>query len=280
MRNTLLEADSPQTRYAMLRTALAMFKQPPAALDEPRLQQLRQRVKSELAIGQRLLQRQSASGVIPDASVEQAFSQLAAGFESEEAFENTLAYNGLERDALREALRYELRVEAAMEQLVRSEAAVSEAEAEIYYLQHRERFTLPETRRVSHILITINDDYPENRRERALQRITALHAECAGDGNLLKALAQCHSECPSAMKEGLIGRAKPGQLYPPLDTALFAMAEGAVSEVIESEIGVHILYCEQIHPAVTLPFEQVKAKIITLLEQTKRKRLLKQWLQK
>lgn len=275
-----MDLDTPQTRYAMLRTALAMFKQPPAELDEPRLVQLRQRVNGELAIGQRLLQRQGASGVIPDASVEQAVGQLAAGFESEEAFENTLAYNGLQLDSLREALRYELRVEAAMEQLVRNEAVVSEAEAEIYYLQHRERFTLPETRSVCHILITINDDYPENRRDRALQRINELHAGCAGDGNTLKALAQCHSECPSAMKEGLIGRAKPGQLYPPLDTALFAMAEGAVSEVIESEIGLHILYCEQIHPAVTLPFEQVKEKIVILLEQTKRKSLLKQWLQK
>lgn len=275
-----MELDTPQTRYAMLRTALAMFKQPPADLDEPRLQQLRQRVNGELAIGQRLLQRQGAHGVIPDDSVEQALSQLAAGFESEEAFATTLAYNGLQRDSLREALRYELRVEAAMEQLVRDEAAVSEAEAEIYYLQHRERFTLAETRSVCHILITINDDYPENSRDRALQRITELHAECAGDGNLLKALAQCHSECPSAMKDGLIGRAKPGQLYPQLDAALFAMQEGEVSEVIESEIGLHILYCEQIHPAETLPFEQVNAKIVTLLEQTKRKSMLKQWLQK
>jgi parvulin-like peptidyl-prolyl isomerase len=129
-------------------------------------------------------------------------------------------------------------------------------------------------------LITINDDYPENSRERAMQRINALHNECGNDGSQLKALAQCHSECPSAMKDGLIGRVKQGQLYPQLDAALFAMAEGAVSEVIESEIGLHLLYCEQVHAATTLPFYEVKEKIAGILEQKKRSSLLKQWLQK
>jgi peptidyl-prolyl cis-trans isomerase C len=276
-----LKPDNPQTSYAMLRTALAMFQQPPADLDEPHLQQVRQRVNGELAIGQRLLQQHGGVHVmIPDASVHQALKQLVDGFESEAAFDSTLDYNGLNRDSLREALRYDLSVEAAMEQLVRSEAQVSEAEAEIYYLQHRERFILPETRSVCHILITINDDYPENSRERAMQRIMALHNECANDGSQLKALAQCHSECPSAMKDGLIGRVKQGQLYPQLDAALFAMAEGAVSEVIESEIGLHLLYCEQVHAATTLPFYEVKEKIAGILEQKKRSSLLKQWLQK
>ncbi len=275
-----MNLESPQTRYAMLRTALELYRRPPADLDEAQSRELQQQVNSQLAIGKRLLQGEEARQVVvPDATVEQAINSLRAEYESDEAFDKTLAYNGLDRDSLREALRYELKVEAALEQLMSEEAGVSDEEVEIYYLQHRDRFTLPETRTVSHILITINDDYAENSREQALARINELHSECAGDGNKLKQLAQRHSECPSAMKEGVIGRVKQGQLFSELDRTAFAMQEGDVSDVLESEVGLHILHCEAIHPAETLPLEQVKPKLLTLLEKKKRASVLKQRLQ-
>ncbi len=272
-----MDLNSPETRYTMLRTALEMFQQPPAELDDSQSKQLQQRVNGELAIGKRLLQQADVAKVmVPEASVEQAFKQLAAGFDDDEAFDKTLAYNGLDRSSLREALRYDLSVEAALEQVVSKQAEVSEEEAEIYYLQHLERFTLPETRTVCHILITVNDDFPDNSTEQVRARMDKLHTQCASDGQRLKQLAMRHSECPSAMKEGVIGRVKPGQLYPQLDTVLFAMAEGAVSEIIESEVGLHIIYCEAIHPAETLSFEMVKEKVHTMLKSKKRATVLKQ----
>lgn len=272
-----MNLDSPQTRYAMLRTSLEMFHQPPADLDEEQTQKLQQQVNSQLAIGKRLLEgKQASQVVVPDETVEQAYKSLQSEYDNDEAFDNTLAYNGLDRTLLREALHYELTVEAALESLLSDEAMVSDEEVEIYYLQHPQRFRLPETRTVSHILITINDDYAENTREQARKRISELHKECAGDGARLKVLAQRHSECPSAMQEGVIGRVKPGQLYPQLDQALFAMEEGALSEVLESEVGLHILYCENIHHAETLPFEQVSEKIRSWLEQKRRASVIKQ----
>ncbi len=274
-----MNLNSPQTRYAMLRTSLELFRKPPADLDTEQEKQLQQQVNSQLALGQRLLQGEHGNIVIPDASVEQAFNNLKGEFDSEEGFDETLDYNGLDREALRQALRYELTIEAALEKLLKDEGAVSDDEVEIYYLQHRERFTLPETRTVSHILITINDDYAENSREAAMKRINDLRLECAGEGGKLKALAQRHSECPSAMKEGTIGRVKQGQLYPELDAMLFAMEEGELSDVVESEVGLHLLYCETVHPAETLSLEQVQEKIRTLLEKKRRAAILKQQLQ-
>lgn len=274
-----MNLDSPQCRYAMLRTALEQFHKPPADLDEAQTTKLQQLVNGQLAIAKRILECEVARQVVvPEESVNQAYHALRADYDSDEAFDNTLTYNELDRSSLREALRYELMVEAAMESMLCEAAAVSDEEVEIYYLQHRERFTLPETRTVSHILITINDDYPENSREAAMARIHALQQECDGCGLKLKELAQRHSECPSAMKEGQIGRVKPGQLYPELDQALFAMAEGEVSEVLESEVGLHMIYCESIHPAEALSFEQVRKKVREFLEKKQRGNSLKKLL--
>lgn len=275
-----MNLDSPQTRYALLRTALELFHKPPAELDEVQSLRLRQQVNSQLAIGKRLLDECDASRIaIPPHSLEQAFGSLRGQFDSEEAFDTTLAYNGLGREALREALRYELTLEAVLEKLLSEEAAVSDEEVEIYYLLHQQRFTLPETRSVCHILITLNEEYAENSYSRALARISALRDECRGDAARLKVLAPRHSECPSAMQEGMIGRVRPGQLYPQLDAALFAMQQGELSEVIESELGLHLLYCESIHPAQTLALAQVREQVRTLLEKKRRASILRRRLQ-
>lgn len=272
-----MNLDSPQTRYAMLRTSLELFHKPPADLDELQSQQLQKSVNSQLAIGKKLMENAVAGRVvIPDSSVTQAIASLRAEFDDEAGFSKTLAYNGLSEESLYEALRYELTVEATLEQMLSDEAKVSDEEVEIYYLQHKDRFLLPETRTVCHILITINEDYSENSRAQAKKRIEAISKECAGSGMKLKALAQRHSECPSAMREGVIGRVKAGQLYPEIDLVLFAMSEGEVSGVIESEMGFHLLYCETVHAAETLPLEKVKDKVSQLIEQKKRSALLKQ----
>ena len=80
------------------------------------------------------------------------------------------------------------------------------------------------------------------------------------------------------MEGGQLGKISAGQLYPALDAALFKLSAGQLSGVLESELGFHLLLCEAIHPAKTLPFDQVHERIHQALEQRRRKEQQKQWL--
>jgi parvulin-like peptidyl-prolyl isomerase len=91
-------------------------------------------------------------------------------------------------------------------------------------------------------------------------------------------LARANSECPTAMEEGKLGELKQGQLYPELDAALFSMREGEVSQIIESEIGLHILLCEKIRPGKHISFAEAEPKIRSTLEERSRRSCQKQWL--
>lgn len=51
------------------------------------------------------------------------------------------------------------------------------------------------------------------------------------------------------MEGGLLGNVTPGKLYPELEPVAFALTAGQISPVVESEIGFHILRCDEIHPA-------------------------------
>jgi parvulin-like peptidyl-prolyl isomerase len=81
------------------------------------------------------------------------------------------------------------------------------------------------------------------------------------------------------MHDGLLGRIKPGQLYPELDEVLFGMEEGSLSGVIRSPMGLHLLLCEKIHQAGRVAFDEVKESLQAQLEKKKRTRLLREWLQ-
>lgn len=265
--------------YLRLRTALAGFQRTPAQLTDDERQALELQVARASAMERKVLASPATRDVhVPAAVVEQAVQSIRARYESEESFRDDLACNGLDPVVLRSALERELMVEAVIDRLTATNCVVSDDEAAIYYYQHTERFVRPEIRTVRHILITLNPAYPENRRERALPRLQQIRRELHNPVLQFEQLARRHSECPSAMEGGRLGRVKPGMLYPSLDQALFAMAPGEVSDVVESEIGLHVLWCEAIESGGTIPYADVRDKIISHLSERKRKQFLRQWL--
>jgi nitrogen fixation protein NifM len=265
--------------YLRLRTALAGFQRTPAQLTDDERQALELQVAKASALERKVLASPAAQDVhVPTAVVEQAALSIRARYDSEESFRDDLAGNGLDPLMLRSALERELKVEAVIDRLTAANCAVSDDEAAIYYYQHPERFTRPEIRTVRHILITLNHAYAENRPERALPRLQHIRRELNNPAQQFEQLARRHSECPSAMEGGRLGRVKPGMLYANLDAALFALNQGEVSDVIESEIGLHILWCEAIKPGGPVPFDDVRDKIIDHLSERKRKQFLREWL--
>ncbi|PKM46048.1 MAG: nitrogen fixation protein NifM [Gammaproteobacteria bacterium HGW-Gammaproteobacteria-1] len=264
--------------YLRLRTALAGFQRTPAQLSDEERQALEAQVARASALERKVLASPAAQDVhVPAAVVEQAVQTIASRYDSVDAFTEDMACNGLDQVSLRSALERELKVEAVLDRLTAAHCAVSDDEAAIYYYQHPERFTRPEIRTARHILITVNAAYAENRPERALPRLQQIRRELTDPAQQFEAMARRHSECPSAMEGGRLGRVKPGMLYPALDAELFAMAVGEVSDVVESEIGLHVLWCEAIEPGGVVPFAEVCGKIIDHLSERKRKQFLREW---
>ncbi len=261
--------------YARLRIALERYRTAPADLDEQRMAAVDELARREALVQARILaEPEAVSVVIDEASVNSAFEGIASRYDSEAEFVADLERHGLERTALAEALRHELKVEAVTEKLLAQVEAPSDEEVEAFYHEHIEKFRLPETRELRHILVTVNDEFDGNSREDALRRLQEVGDECAGDIKRFAELAMRHSECPTAMQEGRMGRIKPGQLYPELDKVAFSMQEGEFSDAVESPMGFHILYCECCHPALEKGLDEVREQLREhLLEQRRRHRL-------
>ncbi|MCG5530523.1 nitrogen fixation protein NifM [Halorhodospira halochloris] len=269
--------------YRLMRSALGLFDCAPAQLGAEQLEQAREQAAKEQAIEELVLRTAEASAVqIDDSDVEQAVEQIVQRFADAREFEQALADNGLDRGALASAIAQELRVNGALERVAEQVPPVSEEEIEQFYRRHPKKFWRDEVRTVRHILITINDDFAENRRASAYQRTSSLADQLSQSSQAVTEhfaqLAERYSECPSAMHGGLIGSLPRGHLYPELDSVLFRMEEGQVKGVIESPMGYHILLCEQITPPSMVPLEQVREKIAETIQSQRSEQAKCQWI--
>lgn len=266
--------------YHLLRGAVERFSKGVAELDDQQYAEAREQAEKTLALESLVLSsRKAVDVIVSDEKVDQAVLEIINRYESHDDFLTDMQANGIGLDTLKNALRRELLFDSVMDLVASRSVKVSDLDVRIFYEMHKDRFVIPEQRKARQILITINPDYPENTREAALERLQVLAEKARIKPKRFGRLARENSECPTAMHDGLLGDIKQGTLYPELDTVLFALKEGEISEVVESEIGFHLLYCEKIAPEKAIPRAKAAARIRQLLEERARHACQKSWIE-
>ena len=266
-------------QYQLIKLAWNHYKSAPESLEPEVLAKLEQQALVAQKIMTEVLACQEAKQEqVKDQEVLFLFEQLQQQFDDLASFELSLKEQGLTEQTLQEAIYQDLVCEKTMATQSQGYPAVTEEEALTYYQNNKERFLQPERRKVSHILVTINDEYAENERHKALAKIEKL-------GNRLKHhikdfanLALQHSECPTSLNKGLIGDVSRGQLYPELDAVLFNMQAGRISSVVETEIGFHLVFCQEITPAGEISEADALKEITNQLNTHRQKKNEKKWI--
>ena len=157
-------------------------------------------------------------------------------------------------------------------------AEASATDAEIFYLLHRARFRRPETRRLRHILITINASLPGNERPLARKKSEEIRARLRAAPERFAEQALKHSECPTALNGGDLGVVQRGQLFAELEPGAFALAAGELSEVLESPLGFHLIECTAATAEGELALEEVQGDIRARLTESRRSAAQKEWI--
>lgn len=267
----------PSLPYNILKFSLQMFRCAPRDLEKNDYEAVRSRAVEECALQVKILtSKEGIRMVVPEKSVQEAMAAIAARYESPEAFVEDLTKNELDLKTMASALEVDLAVEAAITYV----AAQSEPPTDTVMTNAIETAGLekPEQRRVSHILITINEQFPENSREAALDRIKKVQQKARTPGVCFSDLAGRYSECPSALQGGSIGLVTQGTIHATLQETLFAMEVDEISEVVESTMGFHVLRCEEIIKAEKISPEEAVPKIRKILHTQIKKKAVQAWL--
>ena len=266
-------------QYQLIKLAWSQYQSAPENLDENIQVALGEQAKVTQKIMQAVLTSDEAKNeIVKDQEVEFIFEQLQAQFNDKESFNLSLVEQALTETSLKQAIYQDLLCEKAIDRQSQGYLKVTEREALDYYQKNKARFAYPERREVSHILITINDEFTENKRAKALVKMNGIRKQLLNDIDKFSEMAAKYSECPTSLNKGLVGHVSRGQLYPELDSVLFDMSPGTISAVLESEIGFHILRCHQIVEAGEMQQQEAVQEITKQLDQHRKKKLEKQWL--
>lgn len=273
------EHHPPEYAYHVLRGAVEKYSKGVVDLSDKELALVCKQADKTFELESKVINSNEAQDiVIQESQIDKAIKELAARYPDYKDFLDDMHSNGMTEDSLHRALYRELLFDAVMSMVASRGADISDIDVQLFYQIHIERFNLPEMRHARHLLITINPEFPDNKRGKAKNRIEKIYAELIADPASFENLVMKHSECPTAVQGGVLGKVKEGMLYPELDEVLFKMQENEISEVVESEVGFHILLCEKIELPKKLALSEVREKVKATLEERQTKNCQKTWL--
>jgi peptidyl-prolyl cis-trans isomerase D len=139
--------------------------------------------------------------------------------------------------------------------------ASQEKELQALYEQRTSLYNMPEQLRARHILLSVDAEASDEVTEETRLRAEAL-LEQLREGADFAALASEHSQDPgSKVNGGDLGFFARDQMVAPFEDAAFALETGAISDVIKTEYGFHIIRMEEHRDAQARSFEDVRDEI-------------------
>ena len=137
------------------------------------------------------------------------------------------------------------------------EIVPDEQEVERYYRQNRQRYQVDESIRASHILF-MTDGKSDKEKTALKQKAEEVRKELQAGADFT-ALAKEHSDDTGTVeKGGDLGWVTRGQMVPNFEKASFALAAGALSEVISTEYGYHVIKVHERQGARVQSLDEVR----------------------
>ena len=131
-----------------------------------------------------------------------------------------------------------------------------------YYESNFKRYTAPEERRASHILIKAEKSASAVVREKAKARATELLAQVIKTPAVFADLARKNSDDPgSAAQGGDLDFFARGAMVKPFEDSAFALKAGEISGLVESDFGFHIIQLTSVRGGDKKSFDAVRPEI-------------------
>lgn len=181
-------------------------------------------------------------------------------------FLNLLVTDQIRYEDWKDNLRREIIFNKLIEEDVNARIRVSEDEAEDYYNDRKAQFKSEASAHVFQIVV----------REQARADELKIRLDMGAD---FSKLASEFSIGPEATRGGDLGFVGRGEMPDPIDDVIFRLHPGAVSNVIQSPYGYHIVKVAEIRPAGSLSFEESKQEVMAQIRAAKEEAAFTTWME-
>ncbi|HFD32663.1 MAG TPA: hypothetical protein ENJ28_08180 [Gammaproteobacteria bacterium] len=227
-------------------------------MSKEQLKEMKKQVLAILIGGRILYQAGTKSGIeASPAEIKSELAKVKLQYPGSKTFKNNFT-------------KAEMRRKVVVEKFIRQEFAdktiVTNEESRQYYHSHLADFTRPALVKISQILIKTDKNEPRDKRQAALKKITAVQKKLQHGDDFAK-LARKYSEAPSKDKGGNMGFLMQGQMPKTFEDVAFKLKTGAVSAIVSTDSGYHILMVTDKKPAYVTPYADIEKKLKGYLKQ-------------
>ncbi len=171
-------------------------------------------------------------------------------------------YYNSHREAFRQPERVKFNYVAYPAQQFEAKVEVSAKDIEDFYNEHKEdRFTTPPRVHARHILFSFPATATDEEKNKARAAATEVLTKARAGEDFAKLAETYSQDKASASKGGDLGFFQRGRMVKPFEEAAFALPVGGISDLVESQFGIHIIKVEANEPEKIQPQSEVEAEI-------------------
>jgi peptidyl-prolyl cis-trans isomerase C len=203
-----------------------------------------------------------------DQLVSEKIAQSKAKFPSSAAYVAALKASNLTEAEAGEIVRRDAVVTHFLERQVVAKITVSDQDIRTFYQQNLDKFSLPESVQISHILIEAGAQATAQEKLKGRERAEGIRKILVA-GEDFAALAKTDSSCPSKEEGGDLGVFGKDELIPEFDAAVANLKPGEISQVVETGFGFHVLKVVARKSASVRTVDEARDQIEPYLKQTR-----------
>jgi peptidyl-prolyl cis-trans isomerase C len=208
--------------------------------------------------------------IVPESDIDAQIAQIRSQFQTDAQFQQALTMQKMTLAAVRDDARSELGVGKLVETEIAGKIAVTPEAVTDFYQKNQDKFQQGARVRASHILIAVPETADAAAKQQAKTKAEAVLKDLKGGKDFAAAAKESSQDPGSAPSGGDLGFFEQGQMVPPFEQAAFALKPGAMSELVESPFGFHIIKVAEKQDARVVPLEEAKPKIDEFLSSQNR----------
>jgi len=182
------------------------------------------------------------------------------------------AYYDENRENFRRPEQTVIRYMAFRPEAFEDQVEPTDTDLEIYFDEHKADFAVKEQVRARHILLRLSPEASDDKKAAVKEKAIGIRKR-ARDGEDFAELAVEFSEDSTAADGGDLGAFARGVMTPPFEEAAFALEPGGISDLVETQFGIHIIKVEEKIPARSKTLDEVRDEVRRAVQKRESRKL-------
>lgn len=197
---------------------------------------------------------------------------------NDEEFLTALSNSGISYKGYRDNIEMEIIQNKFLERVIRQKVSISDEELKEYYINNENLFRIPSEVRLGQILFLIPEGISDEEKNN-IWKNAEMVLNMIKEGEDFGELAAKFSDGQGANNGGDIGYIKKGEINPDIEKIVFSLEVGEVSNLIKTDVGIHIIKNIDLKEGAKKKFPEVKLELESILFNKKTEEAYLEWLE-